>query len=355
MPKAKAKSSKMVGLPPGTLVHIGEERKDKVKITVIDYSEGQFVEKVVNDANECFVYRDQPTTTWINVDGLHQMDIIEKIGECFKLHPLLMEDLVDTNQRPKMEDYDDYIFMVLKMLYHGKEKNDIVVEHVGIVLGKNYVISFQEEAGEDVFDRIRDRLRNNRGKIRKTGADYLAYSLIDSIVDNYFLILERFGEKIEFLDEELVKNPKPDILRNIHEMKRSMIYLRKSVWPLREVVGGIQRTGSALISNNTRLYLRDVYDHTIQVIDTMETYRDILAGMIDIYLSSVSYKLNEIMKVLTVISTVFIPLTFIASIYGMNFKHMPEIGWYWGYPTVLFIMITIAIGMIVYFTRKKWI
>jgi magnesium transporter len=266
-----------------------------------------------------------------------------------------MEDLVDTNPRPKMEDYDDYIFMVLKMLYYGKEKKDVVIEHVGIVLGKSYVISFQEEAGEDVFDRIRDRLRNNKGKIRKLGTDYLAYSLVDSIVDNYFLILEGFGEKIEFLDEELVKNPKPEILRTIHEMKRNMIYLRKSVWPLREVVGSIQRTGSSLISDNTRIYLRDVYDHTIQVIDTMETFRDILSGMVDIYLSSVSYRLNEIMKVLTVISTIFIPLTFITSMYGMNFRHMPEIGWYWGYPTVLFVMIAIAIGMLVYFMKRRWI
>ena len=251
-----------------------------------------------------------------------------------------------------MEDYGDYIFIVLKMLYTNE--NGINSEQISLVLGPNFVISFQETEG-DVFDLIRERIRSGKGKTRELGPDFLMYGLIDAIVDNYFGILEKVGERIEYLEENLVKDPKPSILQSIHKMKREMIFLRKSVWPLREVISGLLRSESKLISKDTDIYLRDVYDHTIQVIDTVETFRDMLSGMVDLYLSSISNRMNEIMKILTIIGTIFIPLTFITGLYGMNFRFMPELEWEWGYPIALLIMVIVSVIMLVYFRRKKWL
>jgi len=270
------------------------------------------------------------------------------------LHPLILEDIVNTEQRPKMEDFEQYIFVVLKMLQYNEKEDEIIAEQVSLILGSNFVISFQETEG-DIFDPIRDRIRNSKGRIRKMGADYLAYALLDAVVDNYFTILEKIGEKIETVEEELVANPIPETLQIIHTMKREMIFLRKSVWPLREVVGGLQRAESALIQESTGIYLRDVYDHTIQVIDTIETFRDMISGMLDIYMSSVSNKMNEVMKVLTIFAAIFIPLTFIAGIYGMNFQYMPELEWQLGYFAVLLIMLLVAVSLLVYFRKKKWL
>lgn len=253
-----------------------------------------------------------------------------------------------------MEDFNDYLFVVLKMLQYDEEKNETKTEQLSIILGSNYVVSFQEEDG-DVFDPIRERIRADRGRTRKMGADYLAYSLIDSIVDNYFMVLEKIGEKIEDIEDELVKNATPEVLHTIHSLKRELIYLRKSVWPLREVISRLERWESPLIDKSIDIYLRDVYDHTIQVIDALETFRDMLSGMLDIYLSSVSNRMNEVMKVLTIIATIFIPLTLVAGIYGMNFKFMPELDWPWGYPMVYGVMIAISGVMLVYFRRKKWL
>ena len=348
------KRSKKVGLPPGTLVHIGEKRTEKVRIAIIDYDEAQFQEKEAKTTEECFPFKDKPTVTWINVDVIHQLDIIEKIGRHFNLHPLLLEDIVNTGQRPKMEDFEDHIFAVLKMLYYDEKDNEIKAEQVSIILGSNFIISFQEREG-DVFNPIRERIRNGKGRIRKMGTDYLAYCLMDAIVDNYFIILEKVGEKIESIEEKLITNPTPETLREIHKLKKEMVFLRKSVWPLREVISGLERGESALIKESTGIYLRDVYDHTIQVIDTIETFRDILSGMLDVYLSSVSNRMNEVMKVLTIIATIFIPLTFIAGIYGMNFRYMPEVGWRWGYFAVLCVMLIIGSGMVIYFRKKKWL
>ncbi|NVM26400.1 MAG: magnesium/cobalt transporter CorA [Desulfobacterales bacterium] len=299
---------KKVGLPPGTLVQIEEKKAEKAKITVIDYDEAQFQEKEVEAVEECFPFKDRPTVTWINIDGIHQVEVIEKIGTHFGTHPLILEDIMNTGQRPKMEDFENYIFVVVKMIYYDDKDNEIRAEQLSVILGSDFVISFQEKEG-DVFDPVRERIRNGKGRIRKMKTDYLAYALVDTIVDHYFVVLEKLGEKIEDMEEELVTNPTPETLQTIHTLKRELIFLRKSVWPLREVISVLERGESSLINESTGIYLRDVYDHTIQVIDTIETFRDMVSGMLDIYLSSISNKMNEVMKVLTIIATIFIPLT----------------------------------------------
>ncbi len=346
--------SRKAGLPPGTLVHIGERKAEQIRITLIDYNEQNFQERVVEKAEECFPFKEMPTVTWINIDGLHSIETIEKIGKNFELHPLILEDILNTGQRPKCEDYEKCLFMVLKMLTFNNQTSSIQSEQVSLVLGQNFVISFQENVG-DVFEQIRDRIRNAKSKIRKMLADYLAYALIDAIVDNYFLILEKMGEQIESMEEELIAEPSDKTVRMIHALKRELIFLRKSVWPLRELINSLQNTESSLITDSTEPYLRDVYDHTIQVIDTVESFRDMVSGMLDIYLSSISNRMNAVMKVLTIIATIFIPLTFIAGIYGMNFKYMPELDWKWAYPALWLIMTIVVVVMLVYFKRKKWL
>lgn len=353
MPKFAKRRSQKVGLSPGTLVHIGEKKAEKVKISLIDYDESHFQEREVGAVEECFPFREEPTVTWINVDGLHRLDVIEALGRHFGLHPLVLEDILSTGQRPKMEDFEDHIFIVVRMLSYNEKKDETEDEQVSLILGHHFVISFQETEG-DVFDSIRARIRNGKGRIRRMGADYLAYALLDAIVDRYFVVLERLEDRIEALHEELVANPAPKTLQEIQHVKRELIFLRKSIWPLREVISGVQRGESSLFQEATQIYLRDVYDHTIQVIDTIETFRDMISGMLDIYLSSLSHKMNEIMKVLTIIATIFIPLTFIAGVYGMNFEYMPELRWRWGYFAVVALMFVIAGLMLVYFRRKKW-
>ena len=353
MPELVKKKSKKVGLPPGTIVHIGNKRMEKVKINIIDYNEEHFQEKEVKSAGECFPYKDKSTITWINIDGVHEIKVIEEIGKLFNLHSLILEDIVDTDQRPKIKDFRDYIFIILKMLYCDKKSNEMKVEQVSLILGNNYVISFQEREG-DVFDFIRDRIRNNIGRIRKLGADYLVYSLMDAIVDNYFTIIEKLDEEIENLEDKVISQPNPANVQAIHKLKRDLIFLRKSVLPLREVISILERGESPLVLESTNLYLRDVYGHTIQVMDTVESLRDIISGILDIYLSSINTRMNEIMKVLTIIATIFIPLTFITGIYGMNFQYMPEIKWFWGYPLILSVMLIIGIVMVIFFKRKKW-
>jgi magnesium transporter len=343
-----------VGLPPGSLVHIGERKTDKVTISILNYDEMQFQEKEAKTVEECFSFKDKPTVTWIDVDGVHELEILEKLGNCFGLHSLVLEDVLNTDQRPKIEDFGDYLYIVLKMIYYDDKNNETIAEQISLIIGLNFVISFQEGRG-DVFDPVKERIRSGKGNIRKWGSDYLAYSLIDTIVDNYFTIVEKLGEKIEDAEEELVTNPTSQTLQSIHNLKKEMMFLRKSVWPLREVVSSLERGESALIKETTFVYFRDVYDHTIQVADTIETLRDMLSSMLDIYLSSVSNRLNAVMKVLTIIATIFIPLTFVVGIYGMNFKNMPELEWHWGYYTVLFIMVVIVVLMIIYFKKKKWI
>jgi magnesium transporter len=346
------KRSRKAGLPPGTLIPIGIEGTGEVRLSLIDFDEAHFQEKEIQEIEEVFPFKESPTVTWINIDGVQNTEIIERIGGCFGIHPLVLEDIVNTGQRPKMEDFGDYMYVVLKMLY--LDKDDVVSEQVSIILGPNFVISFQERPG-DVFNPIRERLRNAKGRVRKMGADYLTYTLVDMIVDNYFVILETFGERIERVEEELIEKPLPDTLQVIHTLKRELIFLRKSVWPLRELISGMERAESRLIAGTTPIYLRDVYDHTIQVMDTVESYRDMVSGMLDTYLSSVSNRMNEVMKVLTIIATIFIPITFVAGIYGMNFENMPELSWPWGYFGALGVMGCIGALMIVYFRRRGWL
>lgn len=353
MPRLTKLRSRKAGLPPGTLVHIGEKKAGKTTITLLDYDEAQFQEQEVEAVDACLSFKDKPTVTWINVSGLHEVEILGKLGECLGLHPLVMEDILNTDQRPKTEDYGDYMYIVLKML-HGNGKG-YGTEQISLVLGPNFVLSFQETEG-DVFQTVRERIRNGKGRIRKFGADYLAYALLDSIVDRYFAVLESIGEKIELLEEQLVTNPTRNTLQTIHKLKIEMILLSRSVWPLREVVSSLQRGESPLIKESTAVYIRDVYDHTIQVMDSIETSRDILSGMLDIYLSSVSNRLNEVMKVLTIIATIFMPLTFIVGVYGMNFSKLwPDIEEPWGFSAVVLVMLVIVVSMLAYFRRKKWL
>ena len=344
--------SKRTGLLSGNSVPPGPSYQP-VRITVIDYDATHFLEKVVSQISDCFPFRDTQTVTWINIDGLGNPGLIADLGKCFTIHPLILEDIFNTGQRPKMEDLDEYLYITLKMLSYIETEKKIKIEHISILIGKNFLISFQEDVG-DVFDPVRERIRKD-GKIRQFGPDYLAYALIDGIVDNYFSVMEKLEETVEDLEEELVANPTQDSLQKINRLKKDMIFLRKSVWPLREMINNLERSDSVLIRESTRIYLRDVYDHTIQVIDTLETFRDMVSGMIDIYLSGLSYKMNEIMKVLTLIATIFIPLTFVVGLYGMNFKNMPEIQWEFGYYSVLIVMALMVIGMLTFFRKKKWI
>jgi magnesium transporter len=354
MTKWVKRRSKKAGLPPGALVHIGERRAETLKMTVIDYDETHVEEKEIKTIEESFPFQDKPSMKWINIDGLHRVEVLEKLGEGYHIHPLVLEDILNTDQRPKMEEYDGYLFIVLKMLDYDDQSNGVITEQISLILGPHFIFSFQEKEG-DVFNSVRERIRNGKGRIRKMGTDYLAYALLDAVVDNYFIILERLGGKIEGLEERLVTHPTTSTLQEIHHLKRELIFLRKAVWPLREVVVGLERGESPLVQESTRVYLRDVYDHTIQVIDTVETFRDMVSGMLDIYLSSISNRMNAVMKVLTIIATIFIPLTFIAGIYGMNFKYMPELEWRWGYPIILLIMFVIGVLMLFYFRKRKWL
>jgi magnesium transporter len=354
MPRFFKKASPKAGLPPGTIVSVEAARTKEVRITLFDYDEARFEEKPIERVADCLPFKDKPTVTWVNVDGLHDLATMERIGEDFGLHPLVLEDIVSTGQRPKMEDFGDYIFMVFKMLVLEEGADEVRAEQVSLILGPNFVISFQEVPG-DVFEPIRDRIRQGKGRIRAMGPDYLAYALLDAVVDNYFVILEQFGEDIEGLEDELIGDPTPDTLQALHRLKREMLFLRKSVWPLRELINGLQRVESRMITDATAVYLRDVYDHTIQVMDTVESFRDMASGMLDTYLSGLSNRMNEVMKVLTIIATIFIPITFIAGIYGMNFKFMPELGFHYAYFVTLGVMAGVGIAMIVYFKRKGWL
>ena len=348
------RSSKKRGLPPGSLVFLGERKEEETRITVMDYDETRVIEERVDEIETCFPFKDTSTVTWINIDGLHQVDVIAKLGEHFVLHPLLLEDVLHTEQRPKVEEYEDYLFIVLKMIHLGDEGKTLAAEQVSLIIGKNYVISFQEKVG-DVFDPVRARIRKGKGRIRKDGADYLAYALVDSVVDSYFLVLEELGDTIESLQTDLLADPDPEDLQAILRLKRNILTFRKSTWPLREILGALLRGGSSLIEEDILVYLRDVYDHVSQVIDTLETYREILAAMLDIYLSSVSNKMNEVMKVLTVIATIFIPMSFLAGIYGMNFKYMPELDWKYAYPIFWIVVLAAVAIMLFWFKKKRWL
>ncbi|OPY38134.1 MAG: Magnesium transport protein CorA [Methanoregulaceae archaeon PtaU1.Bin059] len=353
MPRRRRATIRKPGLSPGTLAIDGKHTEGPVRITVIDYDSAHLTERQVATVEDCYPFRDTETVTWINIDGLGNTDVIEKIGTHFQVHPLILEDILNTGQRPKMEDLESYLYVNLKMLQIAGPDKRIKGEHVSMIIGSNYLITFQEDAG-DVFDPVRERIRKD-GRIRRFGPDYLAYALIDDIVDNYFLVMEHLEEEAEDLEEELVQNAAPALLQKINRLKKEIILFRKSVWPLREVITGMERSESSIIRETTVIYLRDVYDHVIQVIDTLETIREMVSGMIDIYLSSLSFRMNEIMKVLTLIATIFIPLTFVAGVYGMNFQYMPELAWEYGYVMVWGIMIAMVVAMLLFFRKKHWV
>jgi len=344
--------SKKAGLPPGSLVHVGEQKTSAVEIHVMDYDRQRLQEHAGVEAAACGAFCQSPTVTWIDVVGLHTPAVIEELGATFGLHPLTQEDILNTQQRPKVEVFDRYMYVVIKMLDFRNES--LLVEQVSLIIGKGYVISFQEQPG-DVFDGVRERLRTGKGRLRRSEGGYLAYTLIDAIVDNYFVILEQLGEVTSELEDRVLADQHESVHQEIHLLKRQLATLRKAVWPMREMTSALQRSESELLAANMNVYLRDLYDHSIQALDAVETLRDVLASLMDIYLSGLSNRMNAIMKVLTMIATLFIPLTFIAGIYGMNFKYMPELQWKWAYPGVLSVMLGLAAGMLYYFHRKKWL
>lgn len=349
-----------VGLPPGSLTYIGRETNAQVVVTVLEYNEFDYSETHHTDVEAEMLNVRNGMIRWINVEGVHNTDIVEKIGKIYDIHPLTLEDIVNTNQRPKFEEYEHYLVNIMKMVYEEeceKKGEDIFVsEQLTILLmNKRTVISFQEADGGDVFDIIRNRIRQGKGRIRKAGADYLAYCLLDAVVDSYFTVLEHFGDEIEQIEESLVGNPKQEMIRHLHNLKRQMIFLRKAVWPMRDMVNNIERSDSELITPTTLIYLRDAHDHIIRVIDTVETYRDLLSGMMDLYMTSVSNRMNEVMKTMTIITTIFVPLTFIVGVYGMNFDIMPELRTQYGYYVVWLVMIIIVVLLFIFFRVKKWL
>jgi magnesium transporter len=355
MSKNLRNTIKSIGQAPGSLIYIGDTSIKDVIITIIEYDAKSVRKSVARTIEECFTCKETKEVSWINIDGVHNIEIIKTLGEQYDLHPLLLEDVLNTEIRPKIEFFENYIFAVLKMLRYNDITQEVEAEQVSFVLGDNYVISLQEERTGDVFDPVRLRIETAGGKIRRADTDFLFYSLIDMIVDNYFLVLEKIGERVENLEHEISNSPSDQTLQVLYKLKQELIFMRKSVWPLREIISGLEREDTRLIHKDTRKYLRDAYDHTIQVIDTTESYRDSMGSLLDIYLSSISNRTNDVVKVLTIISTIFMPLTFIAGVYGMNFEHMPELKWKYGYFVVLGAMLISTLLMLAWFRRKKWL
>ncbi len=352
--KTPSPAEKQSGLAPGTVVYTGDKTLSDLYIEVFDYDKDTCEEKELDRIEEAFTYSDTEPVTWINMNGLNHIEAIETIGEQYKLHPLILEDIANTQQRPKIDEYENYLFVVLKMLYFDKEEN-LSIEHISFVLGRNYVISFQEADG-DVFDGVRNRIRTGKGRLRTSGADYLLYALMDAVVDNYFNLIEAMGDKIEELEDDLFEEkPNDDITYDIQSLKKEILKIRRAVFPLREVVNRIEKSDHPLIVEKTQFYLRDLYDHIVQVSENIEIYRDMIWGLMDMYMTTISNKMNEVMKVLTIMASIFIPLTFLAGIYGMNFENMPELKSKYGYYVLWAVMVMVFFGLLYYFKRKKWL
>lgn len=349
------KISKKAGLPPGSLVHIGEEKSEKTKIEAIYFDEEICETRELTSFEEAEHFLQKKGVTWINVDGVSDVALIERAGKFFNINELVLEDILNTEQRPQAKDFGEFLFIVLKMAKYDDAKDDLLTEQVSIIVGQNYVLSFQEGLEGDVFDPVRERIKKGKERIRKMCSDYLAHALIDASVDSFFVVLENIGLKLEDIEEETLSLSSSKTIEDIHKLKRNLIFLRKAVWPIREVAGFLERSDSHLIRKTTSQYFRDIYDHTLQLIDLIETFREIGGGILDIYLSNMSNRLNEVMKVLTIISTIFIPLTFIAGVYGMNFHNMPELEWKYGYFLILFLMAIVAFLMVRFFRKKEWI
>ncbi len=350
-PRRKARPK--VGLPPGTLVYTGPEREQPVRIQAMSFDAGECVEHGDVDPAAIASLRRPGRVTWINVEGVHDTTVIEAVGGVFGIDSLVLEDIVRLGQRPKLDGYEGYLFIVLRMFVYEAEQEHVRHEQLSLILGHDYVITFQEMSG-DVLDVVRQRLRDGKGRIRSWGADYLAYAILDIIVDNYFVVLEQLSERIDEIEEVVTQVDGREVVAAIHRLKRENLFLRRSTWPLRELVSGLARSEHDIVDERLRPFLRDLHDHTIEIVDTIETLRDMLAGMLDVYLSSVSNRMNQVMKVLTIITTLFVPLTFIAGIYGMNFTYMPELHERWAYPAVLALMAILLVGMLAIFRRKDW-
>lgn len=346
-------AKKKLGLSPGTLVYLGSKEAKDTKLTIFDYDVNTCEEIQTTQVSETANLKTSPTVSWINIDGLREVDVIKNICENFAVHTLAQEDIVNTGHRPKMDDFDDQLFIVLKMVHFPEDSHNIRYEHISLVVGENYLLSFQEAEG-DVFKPIRERIRGAKGRLRKLKSDYLAYSLIDTVVDNYFLALEKLEDQIEALDNEVLNNASHETLLKIHSLKLEVNVLRKAVWPLREVVYSLQKGDSKLIKDQTTIFLKDLYDHVMHVIDAIDNAKENLSGLTELYMSGMSNKMNEIMKVLTVMASIFIPLTFIAGIYGMNFEYMPELKWKYGYFGIWALMLSLSGGLIYFLKKKNW-
>jgi len=359
MGKRRAKRSsnsaaRKSGLPPGSLVYVGGKADTTAKISLIDYNSDDLEVRSLSSIDEVVHYRDKPTVTWVNVEGLTDIEHLESIRQSFNIHPLVLEDILNTHQRPKFEEYDDYLYIVFKWITPVHETLDLNFEQVSILILKDIIFTFKEKV-DDVFDPIRVRIENSRGKIRSLGADYLAYVILDTIVDQFFSLQDFLDEIIETVEEELLENPTQETLGMIQRIKRHLISSRKYISPMRELLSNLLRSESQLIQDSTRVYFRDVFDHVMRVTEGMESNRDLVTGLLDIYISSISNRMNEVMKVLTIFASIFIPLTFVAGIYGMNFEFMPELKWRWSYPIIWVAFIMISVGLMLYFRRKKWL
>ena len=353
MAKETKSISEKIGLQPGSLIHIGERKAEYTRIELISYDSESFEVLEFENVEQFLSYRSPHKVSWINIDGLHDTEVIKKIGEYFKIHSLTMEDILNTVQRPKMDGFDEYIYIVLKMLDYDQQSQTISSEQLSLIIKNDLVISFQEKVG-DVFDHLRHRIRVDKGRLRRAGADYLAYAILDSVVDRYFVLLEWLEDRTEKVEDQLINYPDKETLQNIYGLKTDLIFLKKLVWPLRDVITVLKRDENTIFQQSTYIYLSDVYDHIIFIIEMLESFKETVSGMVELYISSTGIKMNEVMKFLTIIATIFIPLTFIAGVYGMNFNNMPELKWHWGYHLVLILMLVLALSMIAYFKKQKW-
>jgi magnesium transporter len=354
MPKSLSYASEKSGLPPGSLVHVGEVHKHEHKITVIDFNKTTLTQRTIKTIDELLPYQTTDTVTWVIIDGLKDVSIIDAIGQHFDIHALVLEDILNTHQRPKFEEFDDYLYIVIKALSLEADQFNVQYEQVSLLLLDKFVFTFKEKP-DAIFGPIFSRLNNDKSHVRNFGTDYLVYVIMDAIVDEYFSLQDTFDELIENVEDDLLTNPSALTLNTIQKIKRELIFLRRSVSPMRELLASIQRSESPLLNDKTKRYFGDIYDHVIRVTEAMESYRDLIAGMLDIYLSSVSNKMNETMKVLTVFASIFIPLTFIAGVYGMNFEYMPELKWRWGYPVLWLVFISVSVFLLKFFKKKNWL